>query len=92
MMKIIGMSYTTNQNNIRNYTLHVQKDFESYYFDSSNNRDASGYAVEIIYVGDYSRFTDRQLEVGDEIEVYYSKAVATKNGGYYQPISKIEVL
>lgn len=92
MMKIIGISYTTNQSGIKNYTLHVQKNFEQYYFDSSSNRGASGYAVETIYVGDYSPYTDVELNIGDNIEVYYSRGVQTKNGGYYQPISKIEVL
>ena len=48
-----------------------------------------GQKAESIYAGYYDC---SQLKVGDEIEIYYDKAMTLKSGKTFQTIKKIEKL
>lgn len=86
--KIVGINYTTNDTGKRSTTLHVEDDFPEYYSNSEAGRNCSGKRVTTIYVGDYDCTT---LKVGNEVEIYYDKAISTKNGTF-QPIKLIEIV
>lgn len=90
-MEIIGISYSTTSQGVKNTTLHIIDDFPLYYKNEAAEaagRGCVGKRVETVYVGSYDV---KDLEIGAEIEIYYDKAIKTANGTY-QPIKKIEIL
>lgn len=87
-MTILGMSYTTNADGIRNTTLYTKDNFEPYFNNPDNGRKCVGMKVEPIYVGSYDC---SNLKVGMEISIYYDKAIVTPKGTF-QPVKKIEIL
>lgn len=87
-MTIVGMNYSTNSNGQKVITLYVTAPFEAYYSNIEAGRGFVGEKTDKIYVGTYDC---SNLEIGMDIEIYYDKAVNTKNGTY-QPIKKIEVM
>ena len=91
LLEIIGISYSTTSQGVKNTTLHVIDDFPLYYKNEAAEaagRGCMGRKVETIYIGSYDT---KDLEIGAEIEIYYDKAIKTANGTY-QPIKKIEIL
>jgi len=86
-MRILGINSTRNEGRITT-TLHVAGDFPDYYSSPEEGRTCVGQRVDSIYVGPYDC---TGLKVGMEVEIYYDKAVSTKNG-VYQPIKRIEVV
>ena len=87
-MKILGIHFSMNSDGKKVTTLHVGEEFGDYFKDKDSGRGCAGLRVETIYVGTYDCSA---LKVGSEIEVYYDKAMTTKNGTY-SPIKKIEVV
>ncbi len=86
-MTIVGIS--SNESGGRIYTtLHVVRDFDNYQNSPENGRFCVGQKVEAINAGGYDC---SGLEVGQEIEVYYQKAIATAKGTF-QPVALIRVL
>lgn len=88
-MKIVGISTTRKEDRVTT-TLYVTCPFDSYYNSPENGRSCQGEKVDSIYVGEYDC---KNLKLGTEIEVYYDKAISSKNGVYQQikliqPISK----
>ena len=76
-MTIVGIS--SNESGGRIYTtLHVVRDFDNYQGQKGEAINAGGYDCS-------------GLEVGQEIEVYYQKAIATAKGTF-QPVALIRVL
>lgn len=51
--------------------------FPDYYNDPEKGRSCVGQRVGSIYVGDYDRTA---IKPGMEVEIYYDKAVPTKEG------------
>ena len=51
--------------------------FPDYYNDPEKGRSCVGQRVSSIYVGDYDRTA---IKPGMEVEIYYDKAVPTKEG------------
>lgn len=88
-MKLLGMNFTTNAFGEKLTTLHIVEAFDSYYTNEEAGRGCIGNKVEAIYVGNYDCSF---LTVGDEIDIFYDKAVTTKKGGTFQPIKRIEVI
>lgn len=88
-MKLLGISYTTNPIGEIVSTLHLVADFEAYYSNKEAGRGCIGNKVETVYVGNYDCST---LSVGDEIDIFYDRAVTTKKGGTFQPIKYIEII
>ena len=86
--KVLGFHYTTNEAGNRSTTLHLEEDFPVYYSNTEAGRNCSGKRVSTVYVGSYDCSA---IKVGSEIEIYYDKAIQTKNGSF-QPIKMIEVL
>lgn len=87
-MKLIGISSTTNETGEKSYTLHVTEQFPTYANDSEKGRQAIGIKAETFYVGKYDC---SNIKIGDEIEIYFDKAISTKNGTI-QLVKKIEVI
>ena len=87
-MKVLGFHFSTNKDGEKVTTLHVGEEFDSYFTDKDAGRGCAGMKVETIYVGTYDCST---LKLGSEIEVYYGKAMTTRNGTF-SPIKKIEVV
>ena len=88
MQHIVGVNYTTNQSGVRNTTLHLEEDFDSYYSNAENGRGCSGKKVSTVYVGSYDC---SGLKVGMDIDVLYDKAITTSKGTF-QAIKRIDVL
>ncbi len=86
-MKIVGINFVVNEDGVKKTTLHTMSEFDSFY-SGGENRGCVGHMVENVYVGDYDC---SQLKVGMLIEVYYEKAISTKNGSY-QRVKKIDIL
>lgn len=87
-MTVVGINFAVNQHGERTSTLHVVDDFEAFYNNEETGRSCIGQKCETIYVGT----TDvSNIEVGSIIDVFYDKAVQTKNG-LYQPVKSIKVL
>lgn len=87
-MKLVGMSFSVKADG-KATTLYVEQDFEPYYKEADGTKGFVGIKVESIYAGYYDC---SKLKVGDEIEVYYGKAMTTKSGKPFQTIKKIEKL
>lgn len=87
-MIIEGINFTT-KNGVRNTTLHVTDEFNSYYSEASAGRGCVGKKVESIYVGNYDC---SNLKVGMKIDILYDKAIRTVKGNTYQPVKRIEIL
>ena len=87
-MKIIGISYSTNELGEKSYTLHCTEAFPEYANNTEKGRYAKGNKVEVLYVGKYDC---SNFKIGDELDISYGKAVTTKTGTF-QPIKKIEVI
>lgn len=88
IMKIIGISSTTNEAGEKSYMLYITEPFPAYANDAEKGRQANGSKAEGLYLGKYDC---SKLKVGDEIEVYFDKAVTTKTGTF-QPVKKIEII
>ena len=67
----------------------MEQDFEPFYKDEDGTKGFVGKRAESIYAGYYDC---SQLKVGDEIEIYYDKAMTLKSGKTFQTIKKIEKL
>ena len=63
-------------------------DYNSYYENAEAGRGCIGKKVEAIYVGNIDCSA---LQVGQEIEVFYDKAITTAKGTF-QPIKKINII
>lgn len=87
-MKIIGISYSTNELGEKSYTLHCTEAFPEYANNTEKGRYAKGNKVEVLYVGKYDC---SNFKIGDELAIYYDKAVTTKTGTF-QPVKKIDVI
>lgn len=87
MYKIVGISGSISEDGRRFTTIHGMCDFEDYYHNPETNRFCEGKQVEKINAGS---FDCSNIRVGQNVEIYYSKAIQTKNG-LYQPISSIIV-
>ena len=87
-MKVVGMNYSVKANG-KVTTLYVEQDFEPFYKDEDGTKGFVGKRAESIYAGYYDC---SQFKVGDEIEIYYDKAMTLKSGKTFQTIKKIEKL
>lgn len=87
-MYIVGMNFSTNADRKRVTTLHVSEPFNEYYSNSEAGRGCIGEKVDKVFVGEYDC---SKLELGMEIDIFYDKAVSTRNGTY-QPIKRIDIL
>lgn len=87
MAKLVGMNFSKNAEGTVNTTLQINEDYPSYYSDKDAGRGCLGQKADSVYVGSYDC---SGLKIGMEIEIYYDKAVTTKNGTF-APIKKIEV-
>lgn len=87
MYKVIGKSCQKKEDGSIVTTLHVSTPFSDYY--QTGNRFSEGQSVESIYVRDMDC---SKIPVGAEIEIFYAKAVPTRSGGYFQPISDIQIV
>ena len=87
-MKLIGISSIANEAGEKSYRLYIAEPFPDYANDAEKGRHAIGSKADGLYVGKYDC---SKLKVGDEIEVYFDKAVTTKTGTF-QPVKKIEVI
>ena len=85
---VIGINYTIKTDGTTTSTLHVAYDFSEYYKDEAANRHCTGKMVESIYVG---AIDCSKIAVGSEVEITYGKAIAMKNGSFYQPIEAIRM-
>lgn len=85
-MTVTDKHYYTNKDGQMVTALHVTEPFDSYYY--GDGKGAEGLKVDTIYAGtvDCSK-----VQVGNEIEVFYDKAVTTKNGSY-SPVKKIQIV
>lgn len=88
MIKVLGYHYTTNADGKKVTTLQVAENYNDYYANAESGRGCAGQKVDSIYVGVYDC---SGIKVGSEIEIYYEKAINSKNG-LYQPIKQIEIL
>lgn len=86
--KIVGFNYTTNENGIKNTTLHLEEDFPEYYSKPEAGRSCAGKKVSTVYVGEYDC---TNLKIGNDIEIYYDKAISTKTGTF-QPVKLIQIV
>lgn len=86
-MKVVGISRTAGDKGVLS-TLYVTDVFDSYFSNSELGRSCTGMKAESIYVGDYDV---SKLKIGDEIEIYYGKALTTAKG-VFQTIKKIDVV
>ena len=87
-MKVVGMNYSVKANG-KVTTLYVEQDFEPFYKDEDGTKGFVGKRAESIYAGYYDC---SKFKVGDEIEIYYDKAMTLKSGKTFQTIKKIEKL
>ena len=87
-MKIVGLSYSLNDDGSRKNTIYVITEFDSYFSGADGKRGCIGNKTESIYAGDYDC---SMLKPGMSIEVSYDKAITTRNG-VFQPIKKIEIV
>lgn len=87
-MKLVGMNFSVKENG-KTTTLYVEQDFEPFYKEEDGTKGFVGKKAESIYAGYYDC---SKLKVGDEIEIYYGKAITTKSGKPFQTIKKIEKL
>lgn len=85
-MIIEGIHCSINANGELVSTLHTSDDFPLYYNNTDAGRHCIGKKVEAIYVGTYDCST---LKVGQEIDIYYDKAIPNSKGGFFQPIKDI---
>ncbi len=86
-MEIVGIS--TNENGGKKATtLHLLSEFDAYQDNPSAGRACEGRKAESVYVGAYDCSA---LEIGQEIEIYYGKAITTAKGTF-QPVALIRVL
>ncbi len=84
---IVGIS-SNESGGKKYYTLHLVKPFDGFQNNPENGRFCEGQKVEAVNAGGYDC---SRLEVGQEIEVYYEKAVTTSKGTF-QPIALIRVI
>ena len=87
-MKILGKNSTKTSDGRTTTTLHVADAFPDYYNNPEKGRSCVGQRTDSIYVADYDTSA---IKPGMEVEIYYDKAVSTKNG-VYQPIKRIEII
>lgn len=87
-MTVMGKSSYKNKAGDTVSTLYVLCEFEKYAGDEEKHRTCDGQSVEKIYVG---KLDVSAIEIGDEVEVVYGKAVQTKTG-LYQPIKDVRVI
>ena len=73
-MKLIGISYSTNEQGKKSYNLYVADDFNDYSCDAAAGRGCEGQLCDKTYAGTYDCST---LKVGMEIDVLYDKAIVT---------------
>jgi len=78
-MKLIGISYSTNEQGKKSYNLYVADDFNDYNRDAAAGRGCEGQLCDRIYAGTYDCST---LKVGMEIAVLYDKAIVTTKGTF----------
>ena len=86
-MTIVGI-VTSERGGKNSTTLHVVGDFDAYQLNPDSGYICQGQTAESIYVGGHDC---SGLEVGQEIEIYYGKAITTAKGTF-QPVALIRVL
>lgn len=86
-MFIVGIS-SNESGGRKSTTLHVLSEFDAYQNNPEAGRTCEGQKAESIYVGNYDC---SELELGQEIEIYYGKAITTAKGTF-QPVALIRVL
>ena len=86
-MQLVGISSYENGGK-KSSTLHVLREFDAYQDNPAAGRTCEGQCAESIYVGSYDC---SGLEVGQDIEIYYGKAVTTAKGTF-QPVALIRIL
>lgn len=86
-MIIVGIS-SNESGGRKSTTLHVLSEFDAYQNNPEVGRTCEGQKAESIYVGNYDC---SELELGQEIEIYYGKAITTAKGTF-QPVALIRVL
>ena len=85
---IVGIARTAAENGRVSTNLHVKSSFDDFHNNPEAGRTCEGEKVESIYVGNYDC---SELNVGDEIEILYGKAITTAKGTF-QPVKRIDVL
>lgn len=88
MSKIIGIASTTNEKGEISYTLHLCDEFPEYANEIAKGKKAIGQKVETVYAAKYDC---SKLKIGDEIIIYYDRAITTSKGTY-QCIKKIDLI
>lgn len=88
MATVVGIHFSLNAQGKQVSTLHIVEPFEAYYSAEDKSRGCYGKKVSTVYVGDYDC---SGIKVGSEIEIYYGKAITTKNGTF-QTIKQIDII
>lgn len=83
---IVGISVNESSDKTAT-TLYVLSNFDSYFNNPESGRSCEGQKAESIYVGNYDC---SDLELGQEIEVFYGKAITTAKGTF-QPVALIRI-
>lgn len=86
-MFITGISRTESAGKIST-TLHGLSPFDAYQNNPEAGRFCEGQKSESVYVGGYDC---SDLKVGQEIEIYYGKAITTAKGTF-QPVAMIRIV
>lgn len=91
MTEIVGIQVSTNlDTRDRYYTLHVLEDFSAYDTSRKQEKFCTGKKARVIYIGNYKNASS--LKVGMSIEIYYGEAIPKKDGGFFSPIKKIQII
>lgn len=87
-MTVVGINSTTNESGVKNSTLQLLEEYDSFYNNPAAGRSSIGKKASSVYVGGYDV---SNIKVGMEIEIYYDKAISTRNG-MFQMVKRIEVI
>jgi len=88
MSQIIGINQAESEHGTVSTTLQLASEFDAYYDNPDAGRTCEGLKAESVYVGSYDC---SKLKVGQEIEIFYDKAITTAKGTF-QPVKKIEIV
>lgn len=86
--KIVGIVQGKNKAGLPVFTLHTISPFDDYFNAPENGRTCEGMKAESLYAGAYDC---SNLKVGQEIEVYFEKAIVA-NGKPFQNVAFINVV
>lgn len=87
-MTVVGINSTTNESGVKNSTLQLLEEYDSFYNNPAAGRSCIGKKASSVYVGGYDV---SNLKIGMEIEIYYDKAITTAKGTFQQ-VKLIETL